>query len=695
MLSFLNSVFLPALAAIFLPILIHLLTRRRLVERKWPSLRFIEEIQKRRMRKFKLKQLILLALRVLILILVIGAFARPAIKTAKSVNIGAHERTSVALLIDNSYSMGQETAGVDLFTKASQSAEDIFEILDEGDELSIIPFNSSPYPASREPFKALSGARQAIDSLKLSGSTTDIWNAISAAVAMLMESKLPNKEIFILTDDKDHGWLRSGELDLPKDIKLYCLVFSPDDERNIGLTNIEFPRTLLQKKVPFSLIAEIKSFASGAVTDFVVDLYLDGKRIAQRSVDLNPEEFGMLEFSAEFESGGFHYGEFRSEGDAIPTDNSRYFSFKIPKKINVLVVGGEEKKFISNALSPSNDDFFFVKRLSYNQLGSELLSSWDVVILSDPPELANNIGVSITGFLSRGGGLALFLGGSPDPGKSWKSIFGDKTTISVLASIGDSIGGGRFNLGTADFDHPVFTPFKEEGIPDVDFKRVAAITNSNKVPISLSNGVPLIAEMEFGEGKLAVCAFSANLRYGDLATSGFFVPLMHRLTQYLAEDVSEFDAGYIVGEEVVRVIEEPPSGVLTLTRPDSSIIFLSPRFASGNVIINVGRVFIPGIYKISSGDSLLDIFAINVDTRESEASKLDKKAVESAVKLKWLSPNKDIEKEILAQRFGRELHHGMLILAFILMIAELILGGTWRRPRDLSDQIKKKEGNIS
>ncbi len=692
MLTFLNNIFLPALAAAILPILIHLLTRRRLVERQWPSLRFIEEIQKRRMRRFKLKQILLLVLRVLILLLVIGAFARPAIRGARaSTSTGSRERTSIALLLDASYSMGQEAAGVDLFTKARQSAEDILELVSEGDEIAVIPFAEMPAPTSPEPYKSMSGAKQALDSLHLRSGTTDVWNAIALGVELLSKSRLPNREIFVLTDNKNHGWRRSGEMDIPEGINLYALVFSPDDDRNIGISSIEFPRTLLQKDVPFSLQPEFKSYASGAIKDFVANLYLDGEKVAQRAIDLAPGEAASIEFRAQVDEGGFHFGEFRCEGDALPADNSRFFSFKIPEKIEVLVVGGNEAKFIANALAPVEGDFFNVSRISYSRLGSELLSTRDVIILSDPPELSANLAASIDGFVSRGGGLAVLLGGSPDPAKSWRSVVGENFPISVVASIGDSLGKSRFVLGGADFEHPVFTPFKKEGLPDVEFKRVAAIVDADRVPIVLSNGVPLIAETELGDGKIAICAFSASLSFGDIATGGFFVPLMHRLTQYLNADVSEFDPGYLVGDEIVRTIDATTAGAFALIQPDGSRAFLAPRFAAGRTILSVGGASLPGIYQVLAEEKIVDLFAVNVDTRESDSDELDRGAVENAVKIVWISTDKDIADEILSRRYGRELHHAMLIVAFILMLVELVLGGTWRRQRDLSDRIRDRE----
>ncbi|MCD6501721.1 BatA and WFA domain-containing protein [bacterium] len=691
MLTFLNNIFIPVLAAAVLPILIHLFTRRRLEKRRWPSLRFLEEIQRRRMRRVKLKQLLLLVLRVLILLLVIGAFARPAIKGIFTSGVGAHDRTSVAILIDDSYSMGQEAAGVDLFTKARQAAEDIFGLLKEGDELWIVPFDDRPRPATSEPMKVVSGGRQIIDSLRISGGGSDVWSAVALATEEISKSRLLHREIYVLTDDKNCGWHRSGKLELPDGVRLYSVVFSPDDERNFGITGIDFPRTLLQKDVSFTLMPKVTSFAPNPTKDHIVDLYIDGSKVAQKSIDLDAGAVASVELKAKVEDGGFHFGEVRLEGDALPADNSRFFSFKIPERFDVLVVGGAESKFIAAALSPDDEGFFRVKRIDYRQLPNELLSSYDLLILSDPPELPGAVASAITGFVHRGGGFNVFFGGSPMPERSAKALFGDRFPIRVMATIGDTIGGGRLNLGRANFDHPVFVPFADT-LPEVNFRRIAAIDGADEVPLTFSNGLPAIAEGSLGDGKVAICGFSVDLEYSDIATSGFFVPLIHRLSQYLAADVAVFDPGYLIDQEAIRIIENYNAGTLRLLRPSGSSVFLTPRFAGGKVLLNIGRLEEQGIYRVFSDSTLVDLFAVNVATAESDPEKLDRAAAERIAPIVWLSPDKDIAEAILSARHGRELHHGMLIAAFFLMLLELFLASTWHRPQNLTAQIHGKEG---
>ena len=76
-LGFLNSVFLTALVATALPVVIHILNRRRVKKIRFSSLEFIAELNKRRMSKINLRRWIILLLRTLAVMCLVLAFARP------------------------------------------------------------------------------------------------------------------------------------------------------------------------------------------------------------------------------------------------------------------------------------------------------------------------------------------------------------------------------------------------------------------------------------------------------------------------------------------------------------------------------------------------------------------------------------------------------------------------------------------
>ena len=120
--NFLAPAFLAGLAAIAVPVIIHLIHRERKVVVEFPSLMFLQRIPYRSVRRQKLRHVLLLILRCIALALLVAAFARPFFQKRQNAitNSGARE---VVVLLDRSSSMGY----ADRFTKAKDAAKKVWE----------------------------------------------------------------------------------------------------------------------------------------------------------------------------------------------------------------------------------------------------------------------------------------------------------------------------------------------------------------------------------------------------------------------------------------------------------------------------------------------------------------------------------------------------------------------------------------
>jgi hypothetical protein len=135
--TFLNPAVLFGLAAAAIPILLHFFNLRKLQIIDFSTLAFLKELQKTRIRRLKLTQLLLLALRVLIVGCAVLAFARPTIPTAFP-GLGAKAKSSVVIVLDNSFSMElADERGVRM-KQAKEAALRIIRSLGEGDEVALV-----------------------------------------------------------------------------------------------------------------------------------------------------------------------------------------------------------------------------------------------------------------------------------------------------------------------------------------------------------------------------------------------------------------------------------------------------------------------------------------------------------------------------------------------------------------------------
>src|SRR2546430_14773191 len=115
---FLNPIYLGALALGAIPILIHLIRRRRVRIVPWAAWEFLLQSKRKNRRRLRLEQLILLLLRILIVCLVVLAFCRPLLRTLGLPLVPADSRIHALIVLDNSYSMGFRRDGVTDFERA-------------------------------------------------------------------------------------------------------------------------------------------------------------------------------------------------------------------------------------------------------------------------------------------------------------------------------------------------------------------------------------------------------------------------------------------------------------------------------------------------------------------------------------------------------------------------------------------------
>src|SRR5688500_1006947 len=103
--SFIAPLFFAALAALVIPVLIHLIQREKKQIQRFPSLMFIQRVPYKSVQRRRIHNWLLLMVRLAALTLIVLAFARPFFfqdDIAQATTQGARE---VVVLLDQSYSI--------------------------------------------------------------------------------------------------------------------------------------------------------------------------------------------------------------------------------------------------------------------------------------------------------------------------------------------------------------------------------------------------------------------------------------------------------------------------------------------------------------------------------------------------------------------------------------------------------------
>ncbi|MEX0602692.1 MAG: BatA domain-containing protein, partial [Bacteroidota bacterium] len=136
--TFLNPLVLLGLAAAAIPILLHLFNLRKLRTIEFSTLSFIKELQRTKIRRLKIRQLLLMILRTLIIVLLVFSFSRPTLKGTVGGGVGSRAKTTAVLILDDSQSMTAANEQGEFLRQAREACFDVLNLLSESDEVVLL-----------------------------------------------------------------------------------------------------------------------------------------------------------------------------------------------------------------------------------------------------------------------------------------------------------------------------------------------------------------------------------------------------------------------------------------------------------------------------------------------------------------------------------------------------------------------------
>lgn len=681
MFSFLNATALFAAAAALIPLIIHLFSRRRVKIVEFSSLKHLKAMQRRQVRRLKVRQIILLILRMLIILAVVLAFARP---TSQSGMVGAHATVSAVVLFDNSASMNRYVADGNLFDLAKTRAEELLASFGQSDEVMMVPLSQTDGETVAPSFGSAAAAKQRLASINPGYGEADLQSALEGTVSRLASAKNVNKEIFVISDRQRHTLPDRTMLD-SAEVKLYFVDLPIEKVENCGVTGVDFGGQLIQPGLEFNLTASLKNYGDASRTDLLASLFLDGKRVSQTEAQIASNGESTVRFSHTVSGTGFHAGYVELSDDKFLADNRYYFSFQIPDRFNLLIVSGDESsRFIELALMPSSQlsQAWSIKTVTPELLSGVDFSEYDVIVLAGAPRIEPGYIDRIRAFLQSGRALFITYGGNTDINSfnaAWSSVTGVTLTAPVLQQFTRA---GFFTLQSIDLQHPVFSVFGLDGTkpPEIKFYTLPTVTVSREARalMMFSGDRPALLENRYGDGKVLTFAAPIAPQYTDLPGHAFFVPMISRIAEYLAANLSSLDTRLFIGTPISRAM--PTNGSLeyslNLLTPDSLEYILPPEESQGSLVVRARPVEKPGIYSINYLGREVDRFAANLKPEEADLASVDPDQFATALgarEFKQLEQGEPIASSLSQLRFGRELWHLFAWAAVILLAAEMIL----------------------
>ncbi|SYZ72693.1 conserved hypothetical protein [Candidatus Zixiibacteriota bacterium] len=682
MFNFLNSAVLIAAAAALIPLLIHLFSRRRVKIVPFSSLKHLKEMQKRQVRRIKIRQLLLLLLRMLIILAAVLAFARPATRGGY---IGSHAGVSAVVLLDKSASMQRQVKDGVLFDLAKKKAEEILKNFGQGDELLLIPFDREAYFPAGEQFFSREVAENILKAQTVGYDSGNFGEAFRKGAELLVRAKNLNKECYLISDFQANS-LPSAPESLGSDFSVYLADLPVETDGNCGVTGVNLGGQLIEVGNEFTVEAEIRNFDNRPKNEQLASLFVDGNRVMQSEFRIDALGKQSVQFKHTVPSAGFHSGWVEIGDDGYSPDNRYYFTFKIPEQFNILIVNGDGSgNLVRLALVPSEDlgRYWSVKTVAADELAAVNLNDYDAVVLAGVPELGAVETLQLQRFMDDGGGV-FFVMSANIKTEYFDRNFSAKIGLRIVKPVPTSFSGaGYYSLERLDYAHPIFrafAQFQKEDMPSIKFYALPTLQESPdcRILAYFSNGSAALAEGAFGAGKMIVMTAPLRPEYTDLAAHSFFVPLIIRTMEYLAGAESSYELKNYVGGKITRTVPAKlvHSETVEMTAPDKNISTITGKETGDEISYDCQPIQIPGIYQLQSQGRTIDIFPANVVMSESDLAAAEPEQIGKALGLKKYTvlPFSQSSDTVITQaRYGRELWKIFLWAAVVLLAVEMIL----------------------
>jgi len=726
---FLSPLFLAGLGALSIPVIIHLMHSTKAEVIKFGSIRFLKNCQRRAARRTRLKQLVLLALRMLLLALIVLGLAKPVLHTEQTI---AAEDLSVAmvLIIDNSYSMGYTDQGKTRLEQAKGVALELLDSLKKGDQAAVIVFNDKAEPYIKDFTADIDSVKAAIPKIKLTTHGTDAAPALNDAYAMLrfsdtsIHERPARREVHLLTDLQESSWRKLLEKDFIKDEpeprpKLYISSFGQPKSHNTYIRGITVTG-LAAAGVASRVTAEVETVGLGSPEN-VATLSVGGEKKEQTAFTVLTGSPAQVPLEVQFDAAGTYRCSISLNEDSLAVDDVFDFTLTVDDRVTVLCVDGDpssiasvsETFFLRAALNPSS--------LTGMRAGSEIeptavtlaelpgtsLDNYRCVILCNVPRLDGNELIRLELFLDSGGSLIIFLGNRVNAQEynAWRFL-----PVQLTKAVGRGDRSSFFSFGRVNPNHPVFA-----GMGDLRTAKVFCyfetdaehLPDGARVVASLRNGSPVLVERDYGRGRVLMATTAADIEWTNVPLRRIYVPLVHRMVTYMSGRRSTSHAFHVGDAVEFRALAKHYDKAITVKAPDGRETLLRPKIEGSYAVASFSETLEPGLYKVTAPPDFSNAegFTVNPDVRESDITMVATERLEEEFKgldVTVLSTPGKVVQTVMESREGWKLWPLLFKLGLLFFCVEILVANLFSRTVEYEgvqmqwfDYLKLRRGGLS
>lgn len=715
--SFVTPLLLAGTAFIAVPIILHLVMRRKPMHVEFPALRLVRSRHETNRRRMNLRHLLLLLLRAGAIALIAVALSRPSLKFSGS--LGSQESPVAAALVFDCAPRMEYRRNNQTRLEASKEMG-LWLLTQLPPESQVAVLDTKPGPSVFQIDRG--AARERIERLAAVPNSLPLAQVTAQALSLVGESDLGRKEVYVFTDLAAAAWPESDAATIAAaaakaaDAGVYLVDVGVQNPVNYSLGEPRLSAQVISANSPLGAGVELtlvepdagraEGGRSRGVEIFLLDAEGNPQRAGQREVELGEAAGRQLEFTLGPLAPGVRQGFLRIVGqDALAADDTRYFSVAVKEPWRILIVApGTEHtyaSFLEELIAPeswrlSGQARFRCDMIEQNSLADAKLDDYAAVCLLDPKPLDERQWRRLADYAAAGGGTAVFLGRNAQPVDSFNRPAAQEILAGPLVRQARAPDEGVV-VAPQNLQHPVLSEFKEitgsipwQDTPVLRYWELAGLAKGAAAIVNYSDGRPALIERSVGAG-LAVTmttpiSDSAGKQPWNLlpvADQWPFLILTNRLMLYLVGSTGE-RLNYLAGQTAVVPLDpKSPFRSYLVAAPDEITFSVSADPKENYLAVSATDQ--AGNYRVRAGGRASGFdggFSVNLAARQTELGRADKEYLDKLfgpLKYRIAENRNQIERDVSIGRVGRELFPLLIFLAALMLGGELLLANRFYR----------------
>lgn len=671
--NFVYPGFLFALAAIAVPIVIHLFNFRRFKKVAFPDIRFLKQVEMQTRSRNELKHLLVLLSRILAIICLVLAFAQPVIPTAKEQE--TFSKSTVAIYVDNSFSMMAQGERGLLLEEATEKALEIADGFSGNTDLRLL---TNAFDAAEMRQLSMQEFKEAATSIETTPLRRTLQEVRTRARGILGAEQ--PMSLFLISDlQTPQPPILSNEDTLTQ---VYLVPLSAGERANLYVDSCWFPEPVRLPEQPDRIMTRIRNAGNAPVNNLTVSLRLNGMQRAVSTTTVAAESFEDVELNYTNSAGGIQFGEVSLTDQPITYDDAYFFSYDLSNPIRVVRVTGENATTTVARLFDEETNIELTS-VPATALDLSLFTDADLVITDQVERFPSGMTQELMQYVESGGDLLVIPAKDADLPSTNELLLAVGAELFDPPTMNDTLKVETLARNSSLYKNVFMSWDERMDLPKVYgyFPVVERVRSGAERLMLMQGAQPLLSAYRNGEATVHVLTAPLDKEWSNLSRHSILVPTLYNLA---LGSTGRASYSHTIGTDRAITVRNIPTGSdrpLEVRSVNEDLRFIPETVISDGVkgLLDHGQVKQAGHYLVMHAQDTVRPVSYNYDRNESLMSFTEPEQLTA-------SSGADTKRiSVLDQTVGalgnavRNLHQDtglwriFLVLALLFLLAETIL----------------------